>query len=73
VRRECLDHVIVLGVRHFDRVLKEYTAFFNSARPHQGLPQHVPGGSAPARSAGNERILALPVLGGLHHDYRAAA
>ena len=74
VRRECLDHVLVLGEGHLRRVLREYTAYFNSARPHQGLGQAVPDarGSAP-RSSPAAPIVATPVLGGLHHDYRRAA
>jgi putative transposase len=74
VRRECLDHVLVLGEGHLRRVLQEYVAYFNTARPHQGLGQAIPGDSGPAlpsRSA--TPIVSLPVLGGLHHDYRRAA
>ena len=37
VRRECLDHILVLGESHLYRVIKEYVAFFNQARPHQGI------------------------------------
>jgi transposase InsO family protein len=37
VRRECADHVLVLGERHLRRVLREYVAYFNRDRPHQGL------------------------------------
>ena len=36
VRRECLDHVLILGERHLRRVLREYVAYFNQERPHQG-------------------------------------
>jgi putative transposase len=43
VRRECLDHAIVLGERHLSQVLKEYCfRYFNTARPHQGIGQRVP-------------------------------
>lgn len=76
VRRECLDHVITLGERHLQSVLDEYVAFFNSARPHQGLKQSVPvaGPGESSNSAGEVVALpVLPVLGGLHHDYRRAA
>ena len=74
VRRECLDHVLVLGERHLRRVLREYVAYFNRERPHQGLGQATPGAvtrrdarpcAAPVR--------AVPVLGGLHHTYQRAA
>jgi len=74
VRRECLDHVLVLGEGQLRRVLREYVAYFNTARPHQGIGQAIPsafGPASPARPAGP--IVSIPVLGGLHHDYRRAA
>src|SRR5918997_4778 len=42
VRRECLDHVLVLGEAHLRRILTEYVGYFNRARPHQGINQQVP-------------------------------
>jgi transposase InsO family protein len=42
VRRECLDHLLVLGEGHLRRILREYVAFFNAARPHQRLQQRIP-------------------------------
>ncbi|MBM4362511.1 MAG: DDE-type integrase/transposase/recombinase [Deltaproteobacteria bacterium] len=72
VRRECLDHIIVLGERHLHAVLHEYVAHFNSGRVHQGVGQLVPAGTSTAAVGGGE-VVALPVLGGLHHDYRRAA
>jgi putative transposase len=74
VRRECLDHMLLLGERQLYEVMKEYVRFFNVARPHQGIEQRIPGVT---RSDGKEeglgKIIAFPVLGGLHHDYRRAA
>ncbi len=49
MRRECLDHVLVLGEAHLRRVLREYVTYFNTARPHQGLQQHIPGALREAR------------------------
>ena len=74
VRRECLDQVLVLGEGHLRRVLREYVAYFNRARPHQGIGQAIPDapGRAPRSSAG-AHITATPVLGGLHHDYHRVA
>jgi len=74
VRRECLDHLLILGERHLLHVLREYAfQYFNEARPHQGLGQRIPV-SAPRRSCKDtSKVVAIPVLGGLHHDYRAAA
>ncbi|MFC1643130.1 integrase core domain-containing protein, partial [Myxococcota bacterium] len=73
VRRECLDYVIILGEGHLRAVLAEYVAYFNASRPHQGLGQRVPSPSTANCSSTGGRIVALPVLGGLHHDYRRAA
>ena len=74
VRRECLDHVLVLGKGHLRRVLREYVAYFNMARPHQGIGQAVPSTSGPAPpSRPAAPIVSIPVLGGLHHNYRRVA
>ncbi len=73
VRRECLDHVIILGEDHLRAVLAEYVAYFNGSRPHQGLAQRIPTPSSAICSSAGGRIVALPVLGGLHHEYRRAA
>jgi putative transposase len=76
VRRECLDHTIILSESRLQHVLAEYALnYFNTARPHQGIGQRIPVSGerqrTRARFAGS--ITAFPVLGGLHHDYRAAA
>jgi len=75
VRRECLDHLLILGEAHLRRVLREYARYFNRDRPHQGLAQRVPvaseGAATWAARAGSVR--ASPILGGLHHAYARAA
>ncbi len=75
VRRECLDHLLVLGEAHLRRILREYVAYFNTARPHQGLRQRVPDAAeecAPrAMLAGSVRV--VPILGGLHQAYARVA
>jgi putative transposase len=74
VRRECLDHFLILNERHLHRVMKEYMAYFNYARPHQGRGQQIPcAGASPDDTASGGTIISQPVLGGLHHDYRRAA
>jgi len=75
VRRECLDHLLILHEKHLQRVLNAYICYFNRARPHQGIKQQIPeqkAGSAPEDHTGG-KVLAFPVLGGLHHDYRRSA
>ncbi len=72
VRRECLDHVLVLGEQHLHEVLVEYCRYFNDARPHQGIDQLVPGGFLPS-AEGSGPVVATAYLNGLHHSYRRAA
>jgi putative transposase len=70
LRRECLDHVLILSERHLHRVVKEYSEYFNHARPHQGIKQRIP--CRPERLVTppvNSELSSRPVLGGLHHDY----
>jgi transposase InsO family protein len=72
MRRECLDHLLILGEAQLRRVVREYVAYFNAARPHQGLQQQIP---EPPEEAVQRigPVRATPVLGGLHHtDSRAA-
>jgi len=75
VRRECLDHLLILGEAHLRRVLRAYVTYFTSSRPHQGIEQQVPAGVAPTRRVAgtNGSIVATPVLGGLHHAYQRVA
>jgi putative transposase len=74
LRRACLDHVIILNEQHLRRVLHEYIAYFNVARPHQGIEQQRPDtGAVDGAAQGTGPVTVVPVLGGLHHDYRRAA
>ncbi|HEX9131353.1 MAG TPA: integrase core domain-containing protein [Ktedonobacteraceae bacterium] len=72
VRRECLDHLFILQEKQLHRVLRAYVQYFNQARPHQGIRQQISDHYGEPGPADREdgKILALPVLGGLHHDYR---
>jgi putative transposase len=71
VRRECLDFFLILGERHLHRAIKEYQAYFNHARPHQGIEQRIPcQPERPNEPPPGRNVISHPVLGGLHHDYR---
>ncbi len=75
VRRECLDHILILSEKHVRRVIREYSAFFNHARPHQGIDQQIPippyDVSLPEYA--HRQVIGIPILNGLHHDYQWAA
>jgi putative transposase len=75
VRRECLDHLLILQEKQLQRVLCAYIQYFNRARPHQGIRQQIPERYSEPVPLDQQRgkILSLPVLGGLHHDYHRSA
>ena len=75
VRRECLDHFLIFHEMQLQRLLKSYVLYFNHARPHQGLGQRIPKPTVLSASSPNQsgQVLSVPVLGGLHYDYRRAA
>jgi transposase InsO family protein len=66
-RQECLDHLLIAGEGHLRRVLTEYVAHYNRARPHQGLGQSCPAPLHEPRPSGAVRR--RDVLGGLVHEY----
>jgi putative transposase len=72
VRRECLDHVIVLNAQHLHRLLADYVDYHHRHRPHRSLAQDCPE-PRPTEPPGQGKIIALPLLGGLHHRYRRQA
>ena len=66
VRRESIDHVLVLGERHLREVLHRYAAYYNDARTHLALRKDAPN-RRPIETLGT--LIAEPILGGLHHRY----
>jgi transposase InsO family protein len=66
IRRDCLDHVVVFGEQHLRHLLRSYANYYNQARTHLSLNKDAPVSLA-IQTVG--RILPLPVLGGLHHQY----
>jgi transposase InsO family protein len=75
-RRELLDHVMVFGERHLERLLREFIEeYYHVARPHQGLEGQMPVSQTKLPDfPGSSKPISIPVLGGLHHRYvRVAA
>jgi len=71
IRRECLDHVIVLGESHLRRILMAYVVYYNGVRPHLSLQRNAP--IPRMAEPGRGRVIATPQVGGLHHRYQRAA
>jgi hypothetical protein len=69
LRRECLDHLIILSERHLREQTKTYVAYFNPVRPHQGIYQQIPIPLLSADPPATSTIVSIPILNGLHHDY----
>lgn len=72
IRRECLDHVIVLGERHLRRILTAYLTYYHGSRTHLSLEKDAP---APRRvqAIKEGQVIAFPEVGGLHHRYERRA
>jgi putative transposase len=68
IRRECLNHVLVLGERHLRRILTRYLAYYHQARTHLALDKDAPDFRCIELPAPG-KIVQLPEVGGLHHRY----
>ena len=74
LRRECLDHMIVLNERHLSRVLREYVEHYNAKRPHRALGLDSPRGRPPQPKPGRSaEVVRHQVPGGLQSEYEWAA
>ncbi|MCK4872922.1 MAG: integrase core domain-containing protein [Phycisphaerales bacterium] len=71
IRRNCLDHVIVLNEAHLYRLLTEYFDYYHTTHSHQPLDHNAP---LPRtfELPEHDRVVAEPILIGLHHRYRRA-
>ncbi len=72
LRRECLDHVVILGELHLLRVMTGYFEYYNQARCHLSLAGDTPE-PRPVQGPELGRVVELPEVGGLHHRYERAA
>ena len=70
IRREYLDHVVVLSRRHLRRVLKNYFRYYHQSRTHLALAKDA---SAPRAIMRRGEIIVIPQVGGLHHRYERRA
>jgi transposase InsO family protein len=68
IRRECLNHVLVLGERHLRRILTRYFRYYHWARTHLALDKDAPD-VRPVELPEAGRIVEIPEVGGLHHRY----
>jgi putative transposase len=73
VRRECLDHVLIFGRRHLQRVLGAYTYHYNLARPHRSLQLQPPEPGSNPETMPRTKVRRRDVLGGLIHEYHRSA
>ena len=70
IRRECLDHVIVMNERHLKKILRSYFSYYHGWRTHQALDMDAPNGRA-VQPVGE--VVEVAELGGLHHHYERRA
>jgi putative transposase len=73
VRRERLDHLLILGERHLQRILEQYLRHYNAERPHRGLSLETPEPRAAAANRGDGAVARVDRLGGLIHEYQRIA
>jgi transposase InsO family protein len=72
LRRDCLDHVIVVGEQHLRRILRKYLEYYHGSRTHLALGKDTPD-LRQRESADGGKVIALPMVGGLHHRYTRRA
>jgi transposase InsO family protein len=70
VRRECLNHFVILNAKHLKRTLTSYFRYYHESRTHLGLAKQCP---IPRQVSSSGRIIQIPQLGGLHHRYERIA
>ena len=71
IKRECLDHVIILNENHLTNILHSYVDYYHNSRTHLGLNKNCPNPRTP-RSSNNGKICKYSEVGGLHHRYERA-
>jgi putative transposase len=69
VRRELLDHVVVVSEDHLRRLLREYVAYYNTERVHTSIGDAPEGRAVQEQPSARAKVIGLPRMGGLHHRY----
>jgi putative transposase len=72
IRRECLDHVIVINESHLRRVLSSYVDYYQRTRTHLSLDKDCPD-ARPIQQPNSGKVIAIAQVGGLHHRYERLA
>ena len=72
LRRDCLDHVIVLSEQHLRRILRKYLEYYHGSRTHLALGKDTPL-PRERESIDGGKVVTLPMVGGLHHRYTRRA
>jgi transposase InsO family protein len=72
IRRECLNHVVVVNDNHLRRLLKDYFGYYHESRTHLSLQKDAPDSRA-VQSNKSARIIQISQVGGLHHRYERRA
>jgi len=70
IRRDCLNHFVILNAKHLKRTLASYLVYYHGSRTHLGLEKQCP---CPRQASSIGRIIEMPQLGGLHHRYERVA
>ena len=72
IRRDCLDHIIVLNERHLRRILRDYFNYYHTCRTHLSLNKDPPE-TRTVEPPESGKVVAFPRIGGLHHRYERIA
>ena len=72
LRRECLDHMVVLNETHLRRLLRDYLTYYHRCRTHLSLEKDAPE-PRPVERPDQGGIVEMPMVGGLHHRYTRLA
>jgi putative transposase len=70
IKRDCLNHFVILNAKHLKRTLALYFAYYHGSRTHLGLDKQCP---FPRRVSSTGKIIEIPQLGSLHHRYERVA